>query len=101
MKSPRKFCHVTQIILKRWSCDQGLAFPQDKLSQLNLTRKTDFFEECSRFKFNNLGLVQVMAMIFCKSVAKGSKLKLKNVFSKIKVIKNKCLFAFGNILKRF
>ena len=35
-----------------------------------MTRKTYFFEECSWFKFNNLGLALGMALKFCTSVWK-------------------------------
>ena len=36
-----------------------------------MTRKTNFFEGCSWFKFNNLGLALGMALKFYNSVAKG------------------------------
>ena len=39
--------------------------------------KTIFFEECSRFKFNNLGLAIGMTLKFCISVAKELKRKVR------------------------
>ena len=39
--------------------------------QKDLTRKTNFFEGCCWFKFNNLGLALGMALKFYTSVAKG------------------------------
>ena len=42
----------------------------------DLTRKTAFFEGWSWFKFNNFGLALGMALKFCTSVAKVSKLKV-------------------------
>ena len=42
-----------------------------------ITRKTNFFEGCSWFKFNNLGLALGMALKFYTSVTKGLKLKVR------------------------
>ena len=42
----------------------------------NLSRKTAFFEEWSRFKFNNLGLALGTNLKSYNSVAKGLKLKV-------------------------
>ena len=51
------------------------AFLREKLSQpqfyKNLTRKNKFFEGCSCFNFNNLGLALGMALTFYTSVEKG------------------------------
>ena len=41
-----------------------------------MTRKTNFFEGCCWFKFNNLGLARGMTLIFYTSVSKGLKLKV-------------------------
>ena len=41
----------------------------------NLSRKTEFCEGCSWFKFNNLGLALDMALRFYRSVEKGLKPK--------------------------
>ena len=84
MTSLSKFCHMTQIILWTWSCDQSLvtlAFVKEKLSEphfyKDLTRKTTFFEEWSWFKLNNLGLVLVTNLKFYTSLWKGLKLKVR------------------------
>ena len=45
---------------------------------LGFDQKNQFFEECSWFKFNNLGLAQIMALKFLINVAKGLKLKARN-----------------------
>ena len=55
------------------SCDQSLVslafwFPQ---FYKDLTRKKQFFEGCSLFKFNNLGLALGMVLKFDISVEKG------------------------------
>ena len=42
-----------------------------------MTRKTNLFEGCSWFKFNNLGLALGMAWQFFTSVLKGLKLKVR------------------------
>ena len=42
-----------------------------------MTRKTFFFEGCSWFKFNNLGLGQGMTLNFYASVEKGLKMKVR------------------------
>ena len=42
-----------------------------------MTRKTNFFEGCSWFKFNNLGLALGTALKVYTSVAKGLKLKVR------------------------
>ena len=53
-----------------------------KLSQpqfyKDLTKKSNFFEECSWFKFNNLTLVLGTSFSFYISVAKGLKLKVES-----------------------
>ena len=53
----------------------------EKLSLLqfykDFTRKNDFFEEWSWFKFNKLALVLSMAFKFNNSVEKGLKLKVR------------------------
>ena len=83
MTSPAILSHVTQIILKMFSCDQSLvtvAFLREKLSQpqfcKDLTRKTAFFERWSWFRFNNLRLALGTNLKFCTNVAKGLKLKV-------------------------
>ena len=43
----------------------------------DLTRRNNFFEGCSWFKFNNLGLALGMALKCYTSVAKGLKLKVR------------------------
>ena len=43
----------------------------------DLTRITTFFEGCSWFKYNNLGLALGMALTFYTNVAKGLKLKVR------------------------
>ena len=48
-----------------------------------MTRKTYFFEGCSWFKFNNLGLALGMALKFYTSVAKGLKLKVRKFWGLI------------------
>ena len=48
-----------------------------------MTRKTTFFEGWSWFKFNNLGLAPGMVLKFYTSVAKGLKLKIKEVWGLI------------------
>ena len=85
MTSTIKFCHMTQIILWMWSCDQSLvtlAFVYEKLSQpqfyKDLTRKTAFFEGWPWFKFNNLGLALGKNSKFYTSLSKGLKLKVRN-----------------------
>ena len=90
MASPTKFYHVTQIILWIWSCDQSLTTPhfyERSYHNLNfkkiLTTKNTFFEECSWFRFNNLGLALAMALIIYTSVAKGLKLKVKRFWGLI------------------
>ena len=67
-----------------YSCGQSLvtvAFLWEKLSRpqlyKDLTRKTAFFEEWSRFKFNNLGPALVTNLKFYTSAAKGLKLKVR------------------------
>ena len=42
-----------------------------------ITTKTNFFEGCSWFKFNNLGLALGVALKFYTSVTKGLKLKVR------------------------
>ena len=42
-----------------------------------MTRKIAFFEGCSWFKFNNLGLALGTNVKLCTSVAKGLKLKFR------------------------
>ena len=90
MTSPTKFCHMTQIILWMWSCDQSLvtlAFLWEKLSQpqfyKDLTRKTAFFEGWSWFKFNNLGLALGMNLKLYISLSKGLKLKVRKLWGLI------------------
>ena len=73
MTSPTNFCHMTQIILWMWSCDQSL----------DLTRKTAFFEEWSWFKFNNLGLALGTNLKFYTSLSKGLKLKVRKFWGLI------------------
>ena len=48
-----------------------------------MTRKTDFVEGFTWFKFNNLGLALVMDLKFYTSVAKRSKLKLRKFWGLI------------------
>ena len=83
MTLPTILSHLTQIILKMFSCDQSLvtvAFLREKLSQprfyKDLTRKTAFFEGWSWFRFNNLGLALGTNLKFYTNVAKGLKLKV-------------------------
>ena len=90
MTSPAKFCHMTQIILWMWSCDQSLvtlAFLWEKLSQpqfyKDLTRKTAFFEGWSWFKFNNLGLALGTNLKVYTSLSKGLKLKARKFWGLI------------------
>ena len=45
--------------------------------------KTAIFEECSCFKFNNLGLAVGANLKFYSSVAKGLKLKVRKIFGVI------------------
>ena len=45
----------------------------------DLTRKTNFSEELSWFKFNNLELAQGMTLKFCTSLAK-EKVKKSEIF---------------------
>ena len=44
---------------------------------LEFHQKINFFEECSWFKFHNLGLTLGMNSIFYTSIAKGLKLKVR------------------------
>ena len=69
-----------------WSCDPSLltlAFLERSYWNLNFIRiwpkKKQFFEGCSCFKFNNLGLTLGMTMKFYMSFVKGLKLKVRNV----------------------
>ena len=86
MKSPRKFFHVTQIIMQNWSCDQSLValvFLRKKLSKpqfyKDLTRKKTFFKAWSWFKFNNLRLAMGMTLKFYTSMAKRVETKSQKV----------------------
>ena len=91
MTSPTKFYYMTQIILQMLSsCDKSfvtlpvlwekLLWP---LFYKDLTRKTKFLEECSWFKFNNMGLAPSMALKFYTDVAKGLKLKVRKFWELI------------------
>ena len=73
-----------------WSCDQSLvtrAFPWKKLwlpqFYINFTRKSNFFEGCSWFKFNNIGEALGVALNFYTSVTKGLKLKVRKFWGLI------------------
>ena len=48
-----------------------------------MTRKIAFFEGWSWFKFNKLGLTLGTNLKFCISVAKGLKLKVRNILGVI------------------
>ena len=83
MTSQTKFCHMTQVILWVWSCDQSLvtlAFVWEKLSEpqfyKDLIRKTAF-EWWSWYKFNSLGLALDTNLKFYTSLSKGLKLKVR------------------------
>ena len=69
---------MTQFILQIWPWDQSLVTLTFSYHNLNFIRiwpgKTIFFESCSWFKFNNLGLALSMALKVYTSVAKGLKL---------------------------
>ena len=89
MTSPTK-CHMNQIILWIWSCDQSLAtlvFVKQKLSEphfyKDLTKKTTFFERRSWFKFNNLGLALGANLKLYTSLSKGLKLKVRKFWGLI------------------
>ena len=78
-----------------WSCDQSLVTPVflwEKLSKpqfyKGLTRKTNFFEKCSWFKFINFELALDMTLKFYTSVAKGLKLKVRNILVLIPTFRN-------------
>ena len=82
MASQTQFHYFIQIILQMQSCDYSLvdlAFTEGKFSQpkfyKDLTRKNNFLEEWSWFKFNNLGLAIVTILKFYTIVSKGLKLK--------------------------
>ena len=47
------------------------------------TIKTNFFEGCPWFKYNNLGLALGMALEFCTSMNKGLKLKVRKFYGLI------------------
>ena len=73
-----------------WSHDQNLvtvAFLWQKLSESqwywDFTRKNNFFEGCSWFKFNNLELALGMTLEFYTSVVKVLKLKVKRFWDLI------------------
>ena len=73
-----------------WSCDQSLvtvAFLREKLSQPQfykvLTRKIEFFDGWSWFKFNNFELALGTKLKFYTSVEKGLKLKFRKFWSLI------------------
>ena len=106
MTWPTKFYHVTQIALQKWSCTQSLVtFLWEKLLYLyeesldqslvvtspwsqfykDLTRKTNFFEGCSWFKFINLKLALLMALELYTDVANELKLKVKKFWGLIPV----------------
>ena len=62
-----------------WSNDRNCSISlREVYHNLNFIsiRKSNFFEGCSWFKFNNLGLAQGATVKFYASVAKGSKLKV-------------------------
>ena len=80
--------HHVQIILQMWSCNQclvTLAFLYERkviinsilyrFDQKNLFFFSFFFEKCSWFKFNNLGVTLGIALKFYTWVAKWIKLK--------------------------
>ena len=79
MTSPStQFYLVIQIILNMCSCDRTLVtvtFLWEKSSQpefyKGLTKKTAFFEECSCFKFNNLGVALGRSLKFKKPESFG------------------------------
>ena len=84
MKEPTNFYHMNQTIFYMWYCDQSLltlAFLWEKLSQQplykNFTRKNNFCDRCSWFKFNNLVVAWDMALTFYSSVAKRPKPKIE------------------------
>ena len=90
MKEQTNFYHMNQTIFYMWYCDQSLltlAFLWEKLSQQplykNLTRKNNFCDQCSWFKFNNLVVARGMALTFYSSVAKRPKPKIEKLLGLI------------------
>ena len=61
----------------------------------DFTGKTNFFEGCSWFKFNNLGLALAMALKFYTSVAKGLKLKVRKFWGLISTFVEVCRWKTG------
>ena len=90
MTLPTKFCHVTQIILKIWPYDQSLVtltFLWEKLSSpqfyKDLARKTNIFEGCSWFKFNNIGQAQDTTLKFYTKIVKNKNQKVLGANSNV------------------
>ena len=107
--SIKKFYQVTQIILyMMWLCGQSLvtlAFLWEKLSKpqfwKGLTRKTNFFQGCPWFKFNNLRVELGVALKFYTSMTKRethtfghSVFAVRKIFNKVFSI----LFLISSIL---
>ena len=53
------------------------------MREVIITRKNNFFEGCSWFKFNNLGLAPGMALKFYNTVAKGLKIQVRTFWDLI------------------
>ena len=72
---------------------------------MDLTRKTNSFEDCSWFKFNNMELELGVTLKFYTSVAKGLKLKAlganSNVCRSYKGKTSRGLFWHPPIMNRF
>ena len=89
MTSSTKFYHVTQMILKMWSCDQSLVthFTESSYHNFNFIRispeKPLFFEGSTWFKVIYLELALVIALKFYASVAKRLKLKVRKCWGLI------------------
>ena len=62
---PTKFCQATQFTLYKFG------------NSIRIRPKKIFFEACSWFKFNNLGLAPGMTLKFCTIVAEGITLEFR------------------------
>ena len=90
MALPAKFYHVTQIIYCR--CGHAIKVGNASISireviitsiLLGFYLKKQFFDGCSWFKFNNLGLPLGMTLKFYASVTKVLKLKVRKFWGLI------------------
>ena len=102
MTSPAKLFYVTQIILQKWSCNQKFGNSSISMREVIITsilykfdQKKHIFEGWSWFKFINLRLALIRSLKFYTSVAKGLKLKVRNV--QIPTIAPFCPFILNRV----